>query len=245
MHQERYGEGAPLLFIHGLGGTAQTWHLFKHRLAGFEKIFIDLPGFGQSPPGDRVHPRQLAEQITAVFEAEGFDRLDVVGNSLGGWIALELGHMGYARSVTALAPAGLWSHRLAPRPDTRGIPRLLLPALPQLLRNPRVRRRVLGGLLAHPERVDAVHAMDMVNAYLTAPGFKAVNSAMRANVFTDLANIPCPVSLVWGKQDRLVKPPRVIPTSVHSIILSDVGHLPQWDAPDTVEQYILRNVQAV
>ena len=68
-----------------------------------------LPGHPGGVPlaGEPTLPA-LADALIAPLEARGIDSAHVVGNSLGGWLALELARRGFARSVTALSPAGGW-----------------------------------------------------------------------------------------------------------------------------------------
>ena len=132
---------------------------------------------GGGPPT----PAALADAVVA-----GLPRAPahVAGNSLGGWVALELAVAGHARSVTAIAPAGLWPEPLMPkRGVARGLARAARPLLPALVRSPAGRRVALAGTVAHPERVPPEAALRLVRAYAAAPGFDAVNAAMRAGRF--------------------------------------------------------------
>src|SRR4051794_17012519 len=102
----RSGAGAPYLLIHGLGGEACVWEpvlgaLEQHH----EVIAIDLPGFGRPPalPPEIVPtPHALAAAVATFLDELGLDTVHVAGNSLGGWIALELAAAGRARSVVGL-----------------------------------------------------------------------------------------------------------------------------------------------
>ncbi len=88
--------------------------------ADFDVLAPDLPGFGASAPlpGDVAPtPRALAEAIAAWLDELEVESAHLVGNSLGGWIALELALMGRARTVTTLCAAGMWSRPLGPRPE--------------------------------------------------------------------------------------------------------------------------------
>ena len=76
----------------------------------FDVLAVDLPGFGRSdpfPPGIDSTPEALADAVEDEMARAGFDRAHIAGNSLGGWIALELARRGRAETVTAISPAGL------------------------------------------------------------------------------------------------------------------------------------------
>ena len=164
----------------------------------------------------------------------------MAGNSLGGWVALETALAGAARTVTAIAPAGLWPRPLAPRRDlARQTARAALPALNVLLRSDRLRRLAMAGTTAHPERVPPAAVEHLVRSYASAPGFPEVNRAMRASRFEHLAEIAVPVTLGWPEHDRLVARPRDLPPSVRNVPLPGCGHLPTYDDPGAVARLLL------
>lgn len=242
---DRIGDGPPLVLIHPLGANRHVWDPVLGRLsAQRECIALDLPGFGASAALDGdPHPRDLAAAVSRFLDDElRIERgtAHYAGNSLGGWVALEAGLNGDAASVTAIAPAGLWRAPLAPKPEVaRTLARLARPALPALLRSERRRRALLSGSVAHPERVPADQAVGFVRAYADAPGFTPVNRAMRANVFSRLAEIEVPVTLVWPEFDRVVTRAKRVPDGVCQLDLPGCGHVPMWDDPAAVAGALL------
>jgi pimeloyl-ACP methyl ester carboxylesterase len=227
----------PLLLLHALGTDRHMWDPVLPLLSGQREVLaVDLPGFGRAPAlNGRVTPRQLAEAIAAEYSGA-----HVAGNSLGGWVALELALAGHARSVTAIAPAGLWTQPLRPmRSRARRLARIARPALPLLLRSAGGRRAALAGTIAHPERVPYGAALQLVRAYANAPGFDAVNDGMRANVFTGLGEIEVPLTLAWPEHDRLVARPGHVPASAQEFVLRGCGHMPTYDDPEQVARVLL------
>ena len=91
IHVQRGGEGPPLLFLHAAGG-AGAWHPFLGLLARrFEVIAPDHPGFGGSDDMPEVETMDdLVYHYLEVLDRLGLERVDVVGGSLGGWLAAEL-----------------------------------------------------------------------------------------------------------------------------------------------------------
>ena len=217
------------------------WDPVVERLDGARRVLaLDLPGHGDEPLTGGASPSALAAAIADRLAAEGIERPHVAGNSLGGWVALEMALAGHAASATAIAPAGLWREPLVPkRSRVRALARGLLPALDPLLRTERGRRLVLAANAAHPERIPPEAALRLVRAYATAPGFQAVNDAMRASRFAGLAEISVPVTLAWPEHDRLVARPRSLPDGVRSVVLRGCGHLPCWDDPEAVAHVLL------
>ncbi len=239
---DRTGAGTPLVLIHPLGGDRQVWEPVLERL-GRERdvIALDLPGFGDSPPlRDTPTPSALAQAVSSFLDGLGIGRLHVAGNSLGGWVALELGLAGRARSVAAIAPAGLWPEPLAPKPGIgRRLARGTLPLVTLLARWPAGRRALLASVVARPDRVPPAAAAHLVRAYVTAPGFVAANAAMRSATFRGLERVRAPVTMAWPEHDRMVARPSYLPPAVHNRVLRGCGHVPMWDQPDHVAHLLL------
>ncbi|MEJ7787901.1 MAG: alpha/beta fold hydrolase, partial [Solirubrobacteraceae bacterium] len=100
--------GEPLVLLHPLGGDRRVWRPVLERLAPHRDVIaVDLPGFGGSPAlADEQHPIALAAAVSGLLRELGIDggRAHLAGNSLGGWVALEVALAGDAASVTAIAP---------------------------------------------------------------------------------------------------------------------------------------------
>lgn len=241
---QRQGGGEPLLLIHGLGGSHVVWEPVVPRLAAERDVIaIDLPGFGESPllpAGREPTARALAVAVADCLDELGVESPHVAGNSLGGWVALELERLGHARSVTAIAPAGLWTRPLGPRrgPDTRALGRSLRPLLRLAMKSARARSAILAGSFAHPDRVSAEAARRIIESYLDAPSFDAANHAMRSDVL-QLHPTDRPVTLAWPDRDRLVRRPETLPAWVRTITLHGCGHIPMWDDPEQVADVLL------
>jgi pimeloyl-ACP methyl ester carboxylesterase len=243
---ERRGSGDPLVLIHGLGGQLGVWAPVIGRLAEQRDVIaVDLPGFGQTAPlpaGQEPTAAALAGSVAGLLDELGIERAHVAGNSLGGWVALELARRGRALSVTTLCPAGLWSRPLGPRAgfEIRRLGRALRWLMPVLLRIPPLRRIALAASVAHPERVPVRDAIRLVQGYLCAPGFEAANTAMRGGAFSGGEEIDVPVTFAWAELDRLVGPPSVpVVPGARNRIMRGVGHTPTWDDPALVTEVLL------
>ncbi len=248
------GGREPLLLIHGLGGTRSIWEpvvglLEEER----EPVAIDMPGFGETKPLPAEAEPSAANLARALHErcaARGIERPHVAGNSLGGWVALEMGRFGWAASVTALSPAGLWSQPLGE--PARGGARMLLrgspwvklarPLMAPAFLLPATRRLAFRSIAAHPERIPPAAARQLVLSWLDGEGYDAANRAMRSHVF-DPAGYPreVPVTIAWCERDRLVGPPRPerCPPGARFLVLPGAGHTPTWDDPELVARTLL------
>jgi pimeloyl-ACP methyl ester carboxylesterase len=243
----RRSSGEPLLLIHGLGGSAGVWAPVLDLLAAErEVVALDMPGFGseQELP-EEVEP--TAANIAAAMHerclALGIEHPHVAGNSLGAWVALEMGRAGWAASVTALSPAGLWRAPLGPRRrDSRAWARRLRPLASLGLRARRPREAALRTFAARPEAIPPEAGRELVLGWIDANGYEGANRAMRTHVF-DPAGYPeeVPVTIAWGELDRLVGPPKPERRPAHArfLVLPGVGHAPMWDDPELVATTIL------
>jgi pimeloyl-ACP methyl ester carboxylesterase len=240
------GGGEPLLLLHGLGGSAAVWNPVLDLLSPErEPIAIDMPGFGSAAPlPEEIEPSpaNLAAAVREVCEKRGIERPHVAGNSLGAWVGLEMGRAGWAASVTALSPAGLWRQPLGKR---RGEPRRwarrLRPAVSLALRTRRGREAMLSTFAARPERIPVDEGRRLVLGWIDANGYEGANRAMRTHVFDPAGYPDLPVTLAWGELDRLVAPPRPErrPAGARYLVLPGVGHTPMWDDPELIARTLL------
>ncbi|MGH2857419.1 MAG: alpha/beta fold hydrolase [Solirubrobacteraceae bacterium] len=244
---DRTGSGPPLVLLHALGADRRIWDPVVDSLARERHVItVDLPGFGESPPlapPERPPtPRALATAVAGLLHQLGYERAHVAGNSLGGWVALELGLRGVALSVTGIAPAGLWPEPLVPKAGiAHRLARATLPLAASLVRTRSGRSLLLlAGAVARPERVPPEQAAHLLRAYATATDFIAVNDAMRAGRFDGLERIECPVTLVWPDHDRLIRRPVWVPDSIRNVVLADSGHIPVWDAPGELARVLVQ-----
>ena len=247
LNHTRQGAGEPLLLIHGLGSDLCVWEPVMSALArDFDVVAVDLPGFGRSRPlGPDVvpTPAALAQRLGRLLDELGIATTHVAGNSLGGWVGLELALQGRARSVTGICPAGLWGAPLA-RPDApapgraQRMARWLRPLIPLLLLSPRLRRSVLSPFVAHPERVPYHAAWRMVRSYARATAYAATSAAMRTSSFRGIGAVDVPVALAFGECDRMIAAVRPALRNGRSVLLPGCGHIAMWDDPGLVAAVI-------
>lgn len=238
------GSGPPLVLVHGLSSSRRAWDLVVADLArDFTVIAVDLPGHGDSPalPSDRVDPRDLAAALGRFLDGLGLERAHLVGNSLGGWTVLEAAADGRARSVTALAPAGMGEPIRKPSPLLR-VNRVIAVGTeriqPALLRVRPLRHLVFRTGVERPERLPYATALDAAVAQVRAVGFDAALAGVHHRAFDRAAAIDAdvPVTVVFGDRDRLLPGPRFqrrdrAPGHARWVVLWRCGHVPMWDVP--------------
>jgi len=246
LHYERLGTGPPLVLVHGLGGSAAVWRPVVEVLSSKREVIVpDLPGFGGSDPLPAETPAtaaNLGAPLADLCADLGFSAPDLVGNSLGAWVCLELAKRGAAGSVTGISPAGLWRKPLGPRRfESHRVGRRLRPLLAGALRTRLGRRALLRTTVADPARVPPQAARELVTGYLDAPGYAAANEAMRADPFEHEGLVEVPVTIAWGEADRIVgRPSRTrMPPGTRYLTVPGWGHTPTWDDPEGVARLIL------
>lgn len=242
----RLGSGPPLVLLHGLGATKLVWTPQLEGLAAERDVIaLDMPGFGESAPlGEEVPPTAAAmgEEIAGFLGGLGIERPHVAGNSLGGWVALEMAKAGNAASACLLSPAGLWQNPLGPRSvNTRGLAKGMKPLVLAAARHEPTRTKMLRTVVGRPENVPAEAGIQMISNWIDAPGYEASNAEMRRHVFEDPDKVRVPVTIAWGELDRLVAPPRPNrrPPGSRFVLLPGCGHTPNWDDPDLVTGVLL------
>jgi pimeloyl-ACP methyl ester carboxylesterase len=236
-----------LVLLHGLGGSKAVWDPVVGLLEVERRVTVlDMPGFGAAPPlphGVEPTAANLAAAIAERCRELRLERPHVAGNSLGGWVALEMGRRRDAASVTALSPAGLWRRPLGPR---RRDPHVLAgrarPLIALALRLRRPREAMLATFAARPERIPAQTGRELVLGWVDASGYRGANRAMRTHLFDPLGYPEdVPVTIAWAELDRLVGPPKPErrPAGARFLTLPGVGHTPTWDDPDLVARTLL------
>ncbi|MBP2401628.1 alpha/beta fold hydrolase [Streptomyces syringium] len=250
---ERVGSGQPVVLLHGIGHHLQAWDPVVGALAAERDVIaVDLPGFGVSPalPDGVGHGlREVTGVLGALFDALGLDRPHVVGNSLGGLLALQLGHEKLVRTVTTFSPAGFWTEgerRYAfgvLRAMRHGALRLPSPTVARMARTAAGRAALTSTIYARPARRSPEAVIAETRALREATAFEATLAAGRSVLFThDLAEVP--VTVAWGTADRIllrrqgIRAKKVMP-GARLIRLPGCGHVPMNDDPALVARVIL------
>jgi pimeloyl-ACP methyl ester carboxylesterase len=247
----RVGAGAPLVLLHGIGSRKEVWTPLIAHLAEFrEVIAVDLPGFGASPlpPGQDLTAVGLAATVAEFCASIGVERPHVAGNSLGGWVALEMARAGAVASMTGISPAGLWRGRV-PRYtkwQVRGIhdlPAVLGPAMRPLTLNPPLRMALTANVFGRPWRTPRRALLDDAAAMVAAPAFEPTLAAASGKRFTGGMVIDVPVTIAFGTRDVILGPGcRVrdqLPAHTRWLTPRGWGHMPVRDDPRGVARVLL------
>jgi pimeloyl-ACP methyl ester carboxylesterase len=251
------GSGDTVLCIHGLGGTKASFLPTVAALADrYRVVAFDLPGFGESDkpiaaPYDAPYFARIARDLLDELEVE---RAHLIGNSMGGRVAIELGLLEPERvgRIVLLSPALAWLRErrwkwLVQLP----LPRLgLIQPTPRAIAEPIVRRAIPGGT----DGWAAAGVDEFLRSYLTPRGRAAFYATAR-NIYLDepwgehgfwtrLARLSSETLFVWGRRDQLVPiafmkhVERALPAARH--VELDCAHVPQIEAPRETHSAIRR-----
>ncbi|HEX8854502.1 MAG TPA: alpha/beta fold hydrolase [Thermoleophilaceae bacterium] len=252
------GQGdPPVLLIHGLGGTKASFLPTVAALAADHRVIaLDLPGFGDSdkPLAAPYDAPWFARSVVGLMDALKIERAHVIGNSMGGRVALELG-MSYPERVDKLVlvtPSLAWMRERSWAPLLRFVrPELgLLQLAPRRVVEGVVRRLVPGAR----DGWAAAGVDEFLRAYLTPRGRAAFYAAARniyleepdgeTGFWTRLAGLEPEALFIWGHRDTLVPigfkrhVSEAVPHAKHAEL--DCGHVPQVERPRETHAAIKR-----
>jgi pimeloyl-ACP methyl ester carboxylesterase len=251
------GSGEPLVLLHGFTNNWRAWTAVLPRLEEHHAVFAPtLPGHfgGESfPPGAEVSIEAITDGVERQLDAQGIEDAHFVGNSLGGWLSLELAVRGRARSVVCLCPAGGWEsggreEAAVARAFAQakwGL-RLSRPWFKTIASRPRLRAIAFRDTVARPSQLGASGALATLEAASNCSIVDDLLAASRrGSLFGDLGPIDCPVTIATATKDRLLKTPghfaklrRLLPDA-DWVVLDGLGHVPMTDDPVRINDLIL------
>lgn len=242
-----------ILLIHGMGSASTAWAPIVEDLENFFTVVtVDLPGHGFTPMDESqpMDPKALANSVFTTMQSLGLERFHVVGNSLGGWIALEMAAMNPSRiaSVTGLAPAGLWLKPFVARYPGTAIARIMANSLkvvsPLLLHYEWARK--IGFENVSPRWRDFSYelCLDATSAMATAAGYYPAWDALLRKRFEQQVSQSIPITVIFGDSDRTLpaatcQERSLVPAHAKWMIFPECGHAPMWDHPSEVIEQIL------
>jgi pimeloyl-ACP methyl ester carboxylesterase len=245
----------PLVCLHGFMDTARSWDLVRPALVRrHEVVALALPGHAGGPSlPDELGDAVMADAVEAAMDAAGIEEAAFVGNSLGGWVALQLAARGRARSVVAFAPAGGWARGdeswralFALQASIHDAAKAAAPHATAILATPEGRRRATQYIAERHEHIPAELLAHQLLGVARCDAPRLLEYAAGASWELDAERIACPVRVVWGTEDRLLPWPSAAARlrsewlpHADWVELDGVGHCPQLDVPLEAAQLIL------
>jgi pimeloyl-ACP methyl ester carboxylesterase len=253
------GDGSTIVLLHGAMASPRIWQPLLSTLTQGHDVFVPtLAGHLGGPPmptGPGNVMDRIVDDMCRQFDEADIESAHLVGNSLGGWIALELARRGRARSVLALSPAGGWARAVDLQRMLMifrvGIVLRQTKALPRIAADPRSRRVLFRAMAEHADRLTAAQTAAIVEDMVGCDVLpELIGGARRAGPMKKLS-AGCPVRIVWGAKDRTLPFKRYGRPIVAAVagaeldMLADVGHVPMIDDPEETGRAILRFVDGL
>jgi pimeloyl-ACP methyl ester carboxylesterase len=236
--------------------TSRTWELALPALERrYEVLAPTLPGHAGGPPlPAALDDATLADTVEREMDEAGIGEALLAGNSLGGFVALQLAARGRARAVVAFAPAGGWARGdgswrelLALQATMHAAAKAAAPHAEALLATPDGRRRATQYITVRHEHIPAeLLAHQLLGVATCEAAARLDEYATQISWELDAEAIDCPVRIVWGTEDRLLPWPSAavrfrrdwLPNA-DWVELDGVGHCPQLDVPIEAAELIL------
>jgi pimeloyl-ACP methyl ester carboxylesterase len=237
------GTGSPVIFLHGLGGSIESWtNNLASLSAGVRTIALDLPGFGQSSkPRLKYTVLYYRDFLIKFMKHLGLESASIVGSSLGGHIACELAlaKPDLVKKMVLVSPAG-------------ALPRSFKasPALKRYIKVTSARsieevKRALYAVDKKP--VDGSYARVVFERFSDPDAKEAFLSALRGSAAAPrlqgrLHRIKAPTLLIWGKEDIMIPVKFVEPfvrmKNCRVVMLERCGHRPHSERPAVFNQMV-------
>ncbi len=243
----------PLVLVHGLGSAGTIWKsLLPELVKNFTVYSIDLPGHGDSglDEEEKYDPRSIGKMILEYMEeVQNVHEMHVAGNSLGGWITLEMAALEPNRisSVTALAPAGLWveppTMKIPPSIDSRILAKISQFFMPIAFHIPPLKALGYRKITHLWRELSYESCRDSVIAMARSKGYKPLWQGMRGKSFASQIAPEVKVSIVFGDSDltlpeKLAQDRSVAPSHADWIRVANCAHVIMWNHPETTVKLI-------
>jgi pimeloyl-ACP methyl ester carboxylesterase len=238
----RGGKGAPLLFLHGARGAGVWLPFFEALSSHFEVIVPEHPGFGRSDSPEWLdNVGDLANFYLEFMQKLGLSKVNLVGTSLGGWIAADLAvrDSGPINTLSLVAPAGIHVPG-APTGD------LFLWTPEQLVRNLFADQAFAEAMLKHTP--DEEERKRQAKNSLTLAKLTWQPRLYDPHLRKWLHRISRPTLIVWGDSDKLIPPVNgpafrdLIPAARLEVI-KNCGHLPHVEKTGELVNHIVKFIE--
>jgi len=247
-----------LVLVHGLGSAGNIWKSLIPQLQKHFSVFaVDLPGHGVSEihENEPVDPSSLARAIVdEVTRTHDVSEMHVAGNSLGGWIALEMGAVApdKVKSITALAPAGLWnqvpSSKYPPSLLARYLAKISQHFVPLAYHLPPLKAIGYRKVTHLWRELSFESCRDSALAMANSIGYMPLWNGLRGRRFESQIPEKVDVSIIFGDHDRtlpeeIAQEKNVAPQHSKWVVVDNCAHVIMWNYPELTVDFIKRTAK--
>jgi pimeloyl-ACP methyl ester carboxylesterase len=241
------GNGADLVFVHGLSGAWQNWlENIPHFARNHRVIALDLPGFGASPmPGWEITIERYGRLLVDFCREIDVGDCALVGNSLGGFVCAETAvrDPSWFSKLVLVSSAGV-SHARMRREPGEMAGRMAVAASPLVLRfeqsalkRARIRHWAFRMVFHYPHRLRKELIWEFFDNGTGRPGFLAALGALLGyDILDRLSDVEVPTLIVWGRNDRIITSADALEygqllSNSRTVIFDETGHVPMAERP--------------
>ncbi|MGI9505781.1 MAG: alpha/beta fold hydrolase [Geminicoccaceae bacterium] len=237
-------QGMPLVFLHGIGGDAETWRpQLNHFSKGYRAIAWDMPAYGDSAPLEDMTFPALTDAVSVLFDRLSVTTAHLVGHSLGGMIAqaFALAEPERLRSLTLVATSAAFSKRAGGDIDLTWRDGFIEQRLGPLDRGASMAElapKLVQGLVGDEPDPKGLEQAILSMAAVPEAGYRAAIHCLTAfDQQAALADIRTPTLLLAGERDPVV-PPRVMQNMAKAMpdarfdTIKGSGHLVHLEQPE-------------
>jgi pimeloyl-ACP methyl ester carboxylesterase len=254
LHHVESGAGPPVLLLHGLFDSLHTWQGVIPRLAPHCKTYaVDLPGFGETPlPTDWTDSLSgMMEAVIAFLDARKLPRISLVGNSMGGSLALGIAgrYPDRVEKMVLLNPYGL-----AEIPTVVGVAHPMFSYLLNQTMLEYCARTIYARSLYQTHLLTDALIEQVIQPFRALQRRKdlvrflaGISQREMAEIDARLPHIQQPILTIWGEEDRWLSEAHWMRLKhrmpqMQLLKLPQCGHLPQIDRPQETAEAILSHL---
>ena len=239
IHYESVGQGKPLLLIAGTASDGASWSPILPLLRGRQLILIDNRGSGRTKVEGPIEITEMADDAAALLDHLALSSVDVVGHSLGGFIALMLA-LRQPGKVRRLVTLGSGEMSAASRVLFHDLARLYFTMVPQDWFRILYQFLFSDPFFADETRVAQAAEGSTRYPFRQSPGdFARQVAAIDRLVTVDLGRVVCPTLAIAGELDLLARPEAVqsmhaLIKGVHQLTIAGAAHSIHWEKPQEI-----------
>jgi pimeloyl-ACP methyl ester carboxylesterase len=242
-----------LLLLHGVTMSARAWDTVAPLLErNYDLLVPTAAGHRGGRRLDHASIEALTDVTEQLLDDRGLDTVHIAGNSMGGWMGIELARRGRARSVCALSPAGFWEPDADPGKSratlirTKKLADATSSLMPPLMRFGFVRQLAMRDIALRGKQMTHQQA---AASFEDLVGCDAAHDLLNTREsVAPFAEMPCPVTVAWSSGDRIFPPRHFVPAArqrlpgAHFVTLAHVGHVPMIDDAALVAKTIEESI---
>ena len=242
IHFSTKGSGKPVLFLHGFLESSSMWNYLDFTDKALQCIYVDIPGHGESDIPNFVETEitinSFAKSIIHKLSIEGIEKFDIVGHSMGGYVALAIAKQVDFKPKVILLNSNFWDDTLEKKKNRDRVISIISTNKDLFI------QEAIPGLFIKPnENKEAINQLIHQAKKLTIEGITIASKAMRDrpdlteyaySISHELVCIQGEKDSIISERDMMIKCNNKIPY----ITIPNAGHMAHIEASKIVQKTI-------